>query len=133
MRIATPAFFCFLFAWNILFHPRTFSLYVSLGLKLVSCRWVLFLYPFSQSVSFGCSAQSCPTLCNPMDYSTPGFPVHHRFLELAQTHIHRISNAIHLIFCHPLLFLPSISPRIRVFSNESVLPVLHIWWPQYWN
>ena len=38
MRIATPAFFCFPFAWNILFHPLTFSLYISLGLKWVSCR-----------------------------------------------------------------------------------------------
>ena len=38
MRIATPAFFCFSFAWNIFFHPLTFSLYVSLGLKWVSCR-----------------------------------------------------------------------------------------------
>ena len=38
MRIATPVFFCFPFAWNIFFHPLTFSLYVSLGLKWVSCR-----------------------------------------------------------------------------------------------
>ena len=38
MRIATPVFFCFPFAWNIFFHPLTFSVYVSLGLKWVSCR-----------------------------------------------------------------------------------------------
>ena len=58
MRIATPAFFCFPFAWNIFFHPFTFSLYVSLGLLgflWTAYIWVLFLYPFRQSVSFGWS------------------------------------------------------------------------------
>ena len=50
-----------------------------------------------------------------MGYSTSGFPVHHQFLELAQTRVHRIDNAIHLIFCHPLLFLPSIFPSIGSF------------------
>ena len=44
--------------------------------------------------------QSCPTLCNPMDYSTPGFPVHHQCPKLAQIHVHRISDAIHP--SHPL-------------------------------
>ena len=77
-----------------------------------------------------------------MDCSTPGFPVHHQLLELTQTHVHRVvmpSN--HLIFCCPLLFLPSIFPSIRVFSNESVLcisirvfsneSVFCIRWPKY--
>ena len=74
-------------------------------------------------------AQLCPTLCNPMDCSTPGFPVHHQLLELAQTHIHRVGDAIqHLILCHPLLLLPSIFPRIRVFSSESVLCIR---WPKF--
>ena len=75
--------------------------------------------------------QSCPTLCNPMHCSTPGFPVHHQLLELAQTHVHGVvvpSN--HLILHHPLLFLPSIFPSIRVFSNELAL---HIRWPKYWS
>ena len=76
--------------------------------------------------------QSCPTLCDPMDYSTPGFPVQHQLLpELAQTHVHQVSDASnHLILCHPLLLPPSIFPSIRVFSNESVL---HIRWPKYWS
>ena len=67
-----------------------------------------------------------------MDCSTPGFPVHHQFLELAQTHVHQVISmpSSHLIFCHPLLLLPSIFPSIRVFSNESVL---HIRWPKYWS
>ena len=46
------------------------------------------------SVQFISVAQSCPTLCNPMNYSTPGFPVLHQFLELAQTCVHRIGDAI---------------------------------------
>ena len=64
----------------------------------------------------------------PMNCSTPGFPVHHQLAELAQTHIHRVSDAIQPIHpCHPLL-LPSIFPSIRVFSNESVLCIR---WPKY--
>ena len=73
--------------------------------------------------------QSCTTLCNPMDCSTPGFPVHHQPPEYAQTHVHRsLMPSNHLILCHPLLLLPSIFPSIRVFSNESVL---RIRWPKY--
>ena len=75
-------------------------------------------------------AQSCLTLCDPMDCSTPGFPVHHQLPELTQTHVHRVGMpSNHLILCRPLL-LPSIFPIIRLFSNESVL---HIRWPKYWS
>ena len=77
------------------------------------------------SVQFNCSVQ----LCDPMDCSTPGFPVNHQLLELAQAHVHWVVDAIHLILCHPLL-LPSNFPSIRVFSNESVL---WIRWPKYWS
>ena len=77
------------------------------------------------------SLQLCPTLCDPTDCSTPGFPVHHQLLELAQNHVHRVSDAIyHLIFCCPLLLLPSIFPSISIFSNESVL---RIRWLKYWT
>ena len=61
---------------------------------------------------------------------TPGFPVHHQLLELAQTHVHQVGDAIQP--SHPLSspsLLPSIFPSIRIFSNESVL---HIRWPKYW-
>ena len=51
---------------------------------------------------FSSVAQSCPTLCNPMNHSTPGLPVHHQLLELAQTHVHRVGDAIQP--SHPLLF-----------------------------
>ena len=82
------------------------------------------------SVQFSSVAQLCPTLCDPMDCSTPGFPVHHQLPELAQIHVHRIGDAIQP--SHPLSFplLPSIFPNIRIFSNESVL---HIRWPKYWS
>ena len=75
--------------------------------------------------------QSCPTLWDPMDCSTPGFPVLHCLLELAKTQVHWIGNAIKpLILRGPLLLLPSIFPSIRVFSNESALLIR---WPKYWN
>ena len=54
----------------------------------------------SFSSVFSSAAQSCPTLCNPMDCSTPGFPVHHQLLELPQTHVHQVSDAIQP--SHPL-------------------------------
>ena len=80
---------------------------------------------------FSSVAQSCLTLCNPMDCSTPGLPVHHQLPEFNQTDVHWVVDASnHLILCHPFLLLPSIFPSIRVLSNESVL---HIRWPKYWS
>ena len=74
-------------------------------------------------------AQSCPILCEPMDCSTPGFPVHHQLPELTQTHAHQVSEAIKPSHpCRPLLLLPSVFPSIRVFSNELALGIR---WPQY--
>ena len=76
-------------------------------------------------------AQLCPTLCDPMDCSTPVFPLLHYLLEFAQTHVHRVGDAIQS--SHPLSSPSSptsIFPSIRVFSNESVL---HIRWPKYWS
>ena len=83
------------------------------------------------SVQFSVVVQSCRTLCDPMNHSKPGLPVHHQFPEFIQTHVHRVSDAIQP--SHPLLS-PS-SPALnlsqnRVFSNESVL---HIRWPKYWT
>ena len=71
------------------------------------------------------------TLCDPMDCSSPGFPVHHQLLELTQTHVHWVGDAIQPShpLC-PLLLLPSVIPRIRVLSNESVLCIR---WPKYWS
>ena len=83
----------------------------------------------SQSVSS--VTQSCLTLCDPMDCSTLGLPVHHQLPELTQTHvITSVMPSNHLILCHPLLLLPSLFPSIRVFSNESVL---RIRWSKIWS
>ena len=74
------------------------------------------------SVQFSSVARSCPTLCDPMNCSTPGLRVHHHLSEFTQTHVHPVGDAIqpsHL--CHLLLLLPPIPPSIRVFSNESIL------------
>ena len=74
---------------------------------------------------------SCVWLCDPMDCSTSGFPVHHQPREFAQlTSIMSVMPSNHLLLCHPLLLLPSIFSSIGVFSNESVL---HIRWPKYWS
>ena len=82
-------------------------------------------------VRFPSVTQSCLTLSDPMDYSTPGFPVHHQLPELAQTHIHWVSDAIqpsHPLSCpSPPAFNRS---QIQIFSNESVLCIR---WPKYWS
>ena len=83
------------------------------------------------SVKFSSVAQSCPILCDPMNRSTPGLPVHHQLPELTQTHAYRVGDAIQP--SHPLSFpslLPPIPPSIRVFSNESTLRSR---WPKYWR
>ena len=84
------------------------------------------------SFQFSSVAQSCLTLCNPMNHSTPGLPVHHQLPESTKPmSIESVMPSNHLILCrhHPLLLVPSIFPSIRVFSNESAL---HIMWPKYW-
>ena len=84
-------------------------------------KYTSFLNSVS-SVQFFSVTQSCPTLCDPMNCSTPGLHVHHQLLEFTQTHVHRVSDAIqpsHPLLS-PLLLLP-IPPSIRVFSNESTL------------
>ena len=77
------------------------------------------------------SGQSCPTLCNSMNHSTPSLPVHDKLPESIQTmSIESVTPSNHLILCHLLLPLPSIFPSIRVFPNESALPIR---WPKYWS
>ena len=81
-------------------------------------------------VQFSSVAQSCLTLCDPMNHSTPGLPVHHQLPELRLTSIKSVMPSNHLILCHPLLLLPPIPPSIRVFSNESTLRMR---WTKYWS
>ena len=83
------------------------------------------------SVQFSSVAQFCPTLCDPMDYSTPGLPIHHQLPESTQTHACGVNDVIQP--SHPQLSpsLPAFNLHsIRVFSNESAL---HIMWPEYWS
>ena len=82
---------------------------------------------------FGCClvAQSCLTLCNAVDCSTPGylpFTISRSLLKLMS--IESVMPSNRLILCRPLLLLPSILPSIRVFSNELAL---HISWKSYWS
>ena len=83
------------------------------------------------SVQFSSESQSFPTLCNPMNHSTPGLLVHHQLPEFTQTHVHRVGNAIqpsHLLLS-PSPPAPT-PPSIRVLSNESTL---HMRWPKHWS
>ena len=72
-------------------------------------------FSFIYSVQFSSVAQSCPTLCDPMNHSTPGLPVHHQLPEFTQTHVHRVSDTIQP--SHPLL-RPS-PPALSLFQHQS--------------
>ena len=75
--------------------------------------------------------QSCLTLCNPMNRSTPGLPIHHQLPEFTQTHVHQVGDAIQPSHLLSSSSLPAPNPSsIRVFSNESILRMR---WPKYWN
>ena len=77
---------------------------------------------------FSSVTQSCLTLCNPMDCSRAGFPVHHQLPELAQTHVHRVTDAIQP--SHPLSF-----PSLQAFSLSQHQGLFQwvIRWPKYWS
>ena len=99
---------------------------VVMGIRFIIAHRALRVVPCCCSV-----AQSCLTLCNPIDSSPPGFLVLYHLLELAQTDVHCVGDAIQP--SHPLSFpflLPSIFPSIRVFSNESAFRMR---WPKYWS
>ena len=92
---------------------------------------VYTLWNVKPSVQFSSIAQLCLIFCNPVDCSKPGLPVHHQLWSLLKLmSIESVIPSNHLIFCHPLLFLPSIFPSIRVFSNEFILLMM---WPKYWS
>ena len=108
--------------WGAIAFSRILS-YIKL--ILTQCT---FINPNSSTVQFSSVAQSCLTLCNPMNCSTPGLPVYHQLLESTQTHVHRVGDAIQP--SHPLSSPspPVLFPRIRVFSDESALLFR---WPKY--
>ena len=89
------------------------------------------LQRWSLCPQFSSVAQSCPTLCDTMNCSTSGLPVHHQLQSSPKLiSIESVMPSSHLILCRPLLLLPPIPPSIRVFSNESTL---RIRWPKYWT
>ena len=100
---------------------------ISLLVFLSGNAWMWFNWLQFSSIT----QSSCPTLCDPMNHSTPDLPVHHQLPESTQAmSIESVMPSSHLILCRPLLLLPSIFPSIRVFSSESAL---HIRWPKCWS
>ena len=92
---------------------------------------LLHIFIFFIIYQFRSVAQSCPTLRDPMDCSTWGFPVHHQLPGLPKLmSIESVMPSNHLVHLCPLLLLPSIFPSIRVFFNESVLCIR---WSKYWS
>ena len=86
---------------------------------------------FFEVVQFSSVTQSCLTLCNPMNCSTPGLPVRHQLPEYTQTHVHQVGDAIQP--SHPLSspFPPAPNPsQHQIRSKESTL---HMRWPKYWS
>ena len=109
-----------------------YEFWCPLGLWCHSQSFLLFPVSFLyHSPQFSSVAQSCPTLRDPMNHSTPGLPVHHQLPEFTQILVHWVGDAIQP--SHPLLS-PSppapIPPSIRAFSNESTLRMR---WPKYWS
>ena len=116
--------------------PTYFTLTPLLPLTPPNYTWMdkLFIIidkdTLESKVQFSSVPQSCPTLCDPMDYITPGLPVHHQLLEFTHTHDPWVGDAIQPSYP---LSSPSpafIFPNIRVFSNESFLCIR---WPKFWS
>ena len=130
---------------------------------MISCSSIIHwksVFVKDQLTILCCSVtQSCPILCNPIDWSMPGFPqfqfssvqslsrvrlfatpwvtacqaspsITNSRSSLRLTSVNSVMPSSHLILCHPLLLLPPIPPSIRVFSTESTL---HVRWPKYWS
>ena len=93
--------------------------------------WDSHEFKVISSVQFSSFTQSCPTICDPMNHSTPGLHVHHQLPEFTQTHVHRVCDATQSSnpLSSPSPHAPS-PPSIRVFFSESTL---HMRWPKYWS
>ena len=88
-------------------------------------------FQYAISVQISSVAQSCPTLCDPMNcvrQASLSISISRSSLRL--TSIESVMPSSHLILCHPLFLLPPVPPSIRVFSNESTLCMR---WPKYWS
>ena len=97
-----------------------------------------------EQVQFSSVPRSCPTLCNPMNLSTPGLPVHHHLSEFTQTHVHQVSDAIQPSnpLSSPSPPAPNTSQHQNLFQwvrlmtevmSEEHESALHISWPKYWS
>ena len=105
--------------------------YDNMYANFLSSSWPIFQLCLNRAVQFSSLAQLCPTLCDSINRSPPGLPVHHQLLEFTQNHVHQVGDATQT--SHPLsslLLLYPIPPCIRVFSSESNL---RIRWPKYWS
>ena len=93
--------------------------------------WLILLSPSLPCISVQISsvAQSCPTLCDPINCSTPSLSITSSLSLLKPMPMESVMPSNHLILCHPLL-LPPIPPSLRVFSSESTLRMR---WPKYWS
>ena len=92
---------------------------------------ILFLYVYLPTVQFSSVAQSCPTLCDSMNCSTPGLHVHHQLPEFTQTHIHQVGDAIQLSqpLSSPSPSAPDPSQHQSLFQRSTLL----MRWPKYWS
>ena len=104
----------FAFLWPQIWH-------VCHKFPYLRAKIILSILVCDVSVQFSSVAQLCPALCDPMDCSMPGLPVHHQLPEFTHISIKSVMPSNHLNLCCPLLLLSSIFPSIRVFSSESVL------------
>ena len=109
------------FYWTTLIQKNQYSIPRSLHSKCL----------FYLKNQFSSVTQSCPTLCNPMNCSTPGLPVHHQLLVSTQTHVHQVDDAIRP--SHPLSS-PSL-PALNLSQHQGLfqLSALCIRWPNYWS
>ena len=97
---------------------RCFTIWATREVLVYMYVYIYVLFQFSSVI------QSCPTLCNPMDCSTPGLSVHHQLPEFTQLmSIKSVMPSNHLILCCSLLLPPSVFPSIRVFSDQLVLHI----------
>ena len=152
-KVSTFCVFINLHFWDRLFHMsiiyyRMKSLFQWKGqdcLFSVKIIWTFQLLFSWYSAQFSSVSQSCPTLCDPMNGSTPGLPVHHQLPEFIQTYAHRVSDAIQPShpLSPPLLLLPSGSFSVSwlfasggqsIGASASVLPKnIQDWFPLGWT
>ena len=122
--------------WILNFYFIIFTLYMAL-FQSFSYKWHLTTFRYeilhlkNISVQFSSFAQSCPTLCDPMNRSTPGLPVHHYLPEFTQTYLHRVCDAIQPSHPRSSPSPPAPNPsQHQSLSNESTLRMR---WPKYWS